>query len=67
MLSGMQRRICGENLRLVSSTEDWSISTIQHAGHGNCRQPEDVELALKDQLHIVLSTEGVHFLGGDLG
>jgi membrane dipeptidase len=30
------------------------------------RSAEDVELALKGQLHIVLSTEGAHFLGGDL-
>jgi membrane dipeptidase len=47
MLSGMQRRIRGENLLLV-------------------RSAEDVDLALKGQLHIVLSTEGAHFLGGDL-
>jgi membrane dipeptidase len=46
MLGGMQRRIRGENLRLVRSTED-------------------VDLALMGQLHIVLSTEGAHFLGGD--
>lgn len=46
MLGGMQRRIRGENLRLV-------------------RSAEDVDLALKGQLHIVLSTEGAHFLGGD--
>jgi membrane dipeptidase len=46
MLSGMQRRILGENLRLV-------------------RSAEDVDLALKGQLHVVLSTEGAHFLGGD--
>ncbi len=46
MLGGMQRRISGENLRLV-------------------RSAEDVNLALKGQLHIVLSTEGAHFLGGD--
>ena len=29
------------------------------------RSAEDVELALKGQLHIVLSTEGAHVLGGD--
>lgn len=46
MLGGMQRRIRGENLRLV-------------------RSAEDVDLALKGQLHLVLSTEGAHFLGGD--
>jgi membrane dipeptidase len=46
ILSGMQRRLRGENLRLVRSVED-------------------VDLALKGQLHIVLSTEGAHFLGGD--
>lgn len=46
LLGGMQRRIRGENLRLV-------------------RSAVDVDLALKGQLHIVLSTEGAHFLGGD--
>ncbi len=46
MLSGMQRRILGENLRLI-------------------RSADDVDLALKGQLHVVLSTEGAHFLGGD--
>lgn len=29
------------------------------------RTPEDVDLALSGQLHLVLSTEGAHFLGGD--
>lgn len=28
--------------------------------------PEHVDLALQGQLHIVLSTEGAHFLGGDV-
>ena len=47
ILSGMQRRIRGENLRLALN-------------------PEHVDLALQGQLHIVLSTEGAHFLGGDV-
>jgi membrane dipeptidase len=47
MLGGMQRRIRGENLRLILN-------------------PEHVDLALQGQLHIVLSTEGAHFLGGDV-
>jgi membrane dipeptidase len=47
MLGGMQRRIRGENLRLVLN-------------------PDHVDLALQGQLHIVLSTEGAHFLGGDV-
>ena len=47
MLSGMQRRIRGENLRMALN-------------------PEHVDLALQGQLHIVMSTEGAHFLGGDV-
>lgn len=47
ILGGMQRRIRGENLRLVLNSEH-------------------VDLALQGQLHIVLSTEGAHFLGGDV-
>jgi membrane dipeptidase len=47
ILSGMQRRIRGENLPLVL-------------------KPEHVDMALQGQLHIVLSTEGAHFLGGDV-
>lgn len=47
LLGRMQRRIRGENLRLVLN-------------------PEHVDLALQGQLHIVLSTEGAHFLGGDV-
>jgi len=47
LLGRMQRRIRGENLRLVLNSEH-------------------VDLALQGQLHIVLSTEGAHFLGGDV-
>jgi membrane dipeptidase len=47
LLGGLQRRIRGENLRLVLNSEH-------------------VDLALQGQLHIVLSTEGAHFLGGDV-
>ena len=47
ILSGMQRRIRGENLRMALN-------------------PEHVDLALQGQLHIVMSTEGAHFLGGDV-
>lgn len=38
---------------------------IQAEGLQLARSPADVDKALQGQLHIVLSTEGAHYLGGD--